>query len=167
MSEILAFLEGEPLDGVTKDLLRVTAKALQEFLQKYGIKKTISADEAKRISVENPNIVFSTISTESEVEYKLSTGTTSARVVTQLCSGINPHESTLDYFLAEHPYKEVEPAWLDIEFMLTCQACFEEQQELGEAECDDCGREDGNLMYALIWDQSGNVTIDRLDAEDF
>jgi hypothetical protein len=99
--------------------------------------------------------------------YELPSGTASARVETQLCSGVHAHESTLSYYLSERPYLEKDASWLDIEFRLTCEACYEEQQENGEAECDSCGRDDGNLMYALLWDQSGKVTIDRLDPEDF
>lgn len=167
MSELSAFLDGEPLSSVNKDLLKISAKLLQDFLRKHPIKQIISANEAERLTAQNPNYVFCTISTESKVVYELTSGTTSALVVTQLCSEVNPDENTLEYFLTDHPYQAEDATWLDIEFMLSCDACLEEKQEFVEAECDTCGREDGNLMYALVWDQSGNVTIDRLDPEDF
>jgi hypothetical protein len=160
-------LEDEPLDEPAKELLLASAKELQEFLQKYGIKKEISYDQAEQILTHSPHLVFSTISSQNQMSYELTSGTASARVETQLCSGVHSHENTLSYFLSERPHQEKDDSWLDIEFVLNCQACMEEQLEFGEAECDACGRDDGNLMYALIWDQSGNVTIDRLDPEDF
>lgn len=160
-------LEGEPLDDPSKELLLASAEELEEFLKKYGIKEQISADEVEKALAQSPNLVFTIISAHNQMTYELPSGTASARVETQLCSGVHAHESTLSYYLSERPYQEKDESWLDIEFRLTCEACFEEQQENGEAECDACGRDDGNLMYALLWDQSGKVTIDRLDPEDF
>ena len=160
-------LDGEPLDDPSKELLLASAEELEEFLRKYGIKEQISADEVEKALAQSPNLVFTIISAHNQMTYELPSGTASARVETQLCSGVHPNENTLAYYLSERPYEETEDAWFDIEFMLSCEACLEEHQENGEAECDACGREDGNLMYALLWDQSGKVTIDRLDPEDF
>jgi hypothetical protein len=160
-------LEGEPLNESSKELLQVSAGVLENFLQKYGVRQEISADQAEKSLAQSPNNVFSTISCLNQTSYELTSGIVSARVEAQLCSGIHPNENTLAYYASEHPYEEKEDCWIDIEFMFSCETCLEEQQEYGEADCNDCGRADGNLMYSLLWNQSGNVTIERTDPEDF
>lgn len=155
-----SMLDGEPLSRASKDCLSGKAMELEAYIQKYGIFRQVEADEVEKFAVKNPNSVFSILPCHAE--------TSCGRAETELRPGFYPDESPLGFYISDVPFDNDDAyPYPYIEIRMTCDSCLEEQNENGVADCDACGREDGNLMYYLAWNESGKVSIERLDSDDF
>jgi hypothetical protein len=150
-------LEGEPISTETRELLEYHATELESYVKKYGIYKSVSADEAEQFAATNPNRIFTILPCHASLDL--------GRAETELCPGFHPNESPFGFYVSETPFdpQNCYP-YPYIEIGVHCSICRnedDENDENDEDECVSCGTEDGYFFYWLDWNQSGKVSISR------
>jgi hypothetical protein len=151
-------LEGEPISAETKEFLTDLATELESYVKKYGILKSVSADEAEQFAATNPDRIFTALPCHASLGFL-------GRAETELRPGFHPNESPFGFYISDTPFDPQNSyPYPYIEIGVHCSICRAEDDENddnNEDECVSCGTEDGYFFYWLDWDQSGKVSIAR------